>query len=147
MVRIKIPAGVDSQSILRLQLPKTAKYEEKSLKIRINIEPHPWVERRGLDVTIKIPITVSEAARGAELIIPTLDGQAKVKIPAGWNCSSKIRLKGRGVASAQSNIRGDLYVATHIVPPENWTKTALDALRAVEACYKKSVRDKLPAAL
>jgi molecular chaperone DnaJ len=81
------------------------------------VRPHPFFERRGNDLYIKIPVTVPEATLGAKIEVPTIDGRSLVRIPPGTNSGRTLRLREKGVPSARNGSRGDQYVEIQIVVP------------------------------
>lgn len=83
-----------------------------------SIKPHSYFTRRGSDVTVDVPVTVTEAALGAKIEVPSLDGTVTVTLPAGTASGSKLRLKNRGLPYRTGNGRGDQYVVVRIVPPK-----------------------------
>jgi molecular chaperone DnaJ len=87
------------------------------LFITLEVEPHPSFRREGPDLHLKIPVTVSEAALGAEVDVPTLDGQSTIKLPPGTRSGQKFRLKGKGLPRLGSRDRGDELVEVTIIPP------------------------------
>lgn len=89
------------------------------LYIIIRTEPHPVFRREGDDIHVTVPVTATEAALGAKIEVPTIDGRAQVKVPPGTQSGQKLRLREKGVPSAsQEGRRGDQIVETKIVVPE-----------------------------
>ncbi len=120
-INIKIPAGVADNTKIRL----AGKGEggilgnPGDLFITLKVKAHPYFRRDGDDVYLDLPITVTEAIRGAELKVPTLKGPVSLKIPIGTSSGAKLRLKGRGAPRHKKRGRGDQYVIPRIVlPPE-----------------------------
>jgi DnaJ-class molecular chaperone len=108
-IDVKIPAGVaDGQTIrLRGQGPGG---EDIYVKLRVN--PHTYFRREGNDIILEVPLSVAEAALGATVDVPTLDGQRLgVKVPAGTSSGNRLRLRGRGIKG------GDQYIEIKIVVP------------------------------
>jgi len=84
----------------------------------MNVQPHPFFERRGDDLFTKVPISVSEATLGAKVEVPTIDGRALLRIPPGTNSGKIFRLRERGAPSARrSGHRGDMYIEVQVVVP------------------------------
>lgn len=81
------------------------------------VEPHPFFRRIGDNIHCTVPITVSEAALGARLEVPTIDGSARMRIPPGTETGQKFRLRGKGAPSLRGTARGDQYVETLVVTP------------------------------
>jgi DnaJ-class molecular chaperone len=106
---VKIPAGVDEGQALRLhgQAPGGG-----DLRLKLHIQPHPIFRRQGKDVILDVPLSLTEAALGTTVEVPTLDGaRLSVKIPPGTSSGSRLRIRGRGIAG------GDQYIEAKIVVP------------------------------
>jgi curved DNA-binding protein len=87
------------------------------LFLRVKLKPHPRFKVNGRDLTTDLPVTPWEGALGATVEVPTLDGTAKVKLPAGSSCGRRLRLRGEGLGD------GDLYARVRIDVPKKLTKT------------------------
>jgi molecular chaperone DnaJ len=119
-IQVRIPAGVDTGS--RVRIPGKGQAGRNNgpagdLYITIEVEPHPVFRREGPNLQVKVPITVPEATLGAAIEVPTLEGQALIKIPAGTKSGQKFRLKGQGASLSGGKNRGDEVVEVVIVPP------------------------------
>ncbi len=117
---VRIPAGVDSGVRLRMQgegdhSPNGGPAGD--CYVFIQIKKHPLFRREGQDLICRIPIGYAQAALGAEIEVPTLDGVEKVKIPAGTQNDAVIRLKGRGMTTPRRNLVGDLLIQVFIEVP------------------------------
>jgi len=88
------------------------------LYIITRVRPHEFFERRGDDIHTIVPITVSEAALGARIEVPTVDGRALLKVPAGTQSGTRFRLREKGAPSLRTGGRGDHYVEVRIVLPK-----------------------------
>jgi molecular chaperone DnaJ len=125
-VRARIPAGVKDGARIRLKGKGEAGAHggpAGDLYVRVHVEPHPLFGRRGDNLTLRVPITYTEAALGARLKVPTLDGEpVTLKIPAGTESGKTFRVKGRGVPSARG-ARGDLLVTVDVAVPRKLTRT------------------------
>jgi len=124
-LEVEIPAGVEDGS--RLRIPgegEAAGHGGRAgdLYIFISVKPHPVFERHGNDIYLEAPITFSQATFGAEIELPTLDGKAKLKIPAGTQSGTLFRLRGKGVGSLHGRGRGDQLVRVSVVTPKRLTK-------------------------
>lgn len=121
-ISVKIPAGVDTGSKIRLRGrgEQAAGGEAGDLIIRVEVEAHPYFRRDGLDVLLDVPVTFREIALGAKIDVPTPEGGwTTVTVPAGSKGGRKLRLKGKGVHSETSGKTGDLYLALRVAPPED----------------------------
>ena len=117
---VRIPPGVDTGS--RVRVPNkgnagVAGGPPGDLYIVTDVEPHPVFERKGDNIYVKVPVTITEAALGAKVEVPTIDGPATIKIPPGTQSGQKLRLRGKGTPSLRANVRGDQFVEVHIVTP------------------------------
>lgn len=119
-IDVKIPPGIESGSKLRLKgrgQPGRFGGEPGDLILTIKVGRHPYFRREGPDVFLDVPINLAEAALGANVTVPLLQGSAQIKIPAGASSGRKLRLKGRGIKGADGRV-GDFYAVVQIVAPE-----------------------------
>lgn len=133
---INIPAGIDDGQVLILRGKGDAGVNggmAGDANIVVNVRPHAVFERNGTDVYCEIPITFAQAALGAEIQVPTLDGKANLKIREGTQPGDKFRLKGKGIVRMNSTYRGDQYVIVNIEVPSNLTKAQKEILSKFEA--------------
>jgi len=119
-VSVKIPPGVDDGG--RLRIPGKGEVgpdgRAGDLYLRVRVAPHRFFRRDGKDLHLDLPLTISEAALGATVEVPTLDGKATLRIPAGTQVGAKLRMKGKGTPDPKRGVRGDMYVHTQIVVPK-----------------------------
>ena len=142
---IDIPAGVDNESVIPIRgqgEPGTNGGPDGDLYIVITVKPHKIFKRKGDDLYLEMPISFDQAALGAELIVPTLDGKVSYKIPAGTQPGTVFRLKEKGVKKLRREAKGDLYVKVNLEVPtklNNKQKKAITEMgKAVtEDCYQK----------
>ena len=118
---VKIPPGVSTGSVIRLagqgQVGRGGG-PAGDLLVTIKVAPHSYFRREGSDILIDVPITVSEAALGTKVEVPTLaEGLLVVTIPPGTSSGAKLRLRGKGVPDQKTRTRGDLYVIIKLVLP------------------------------
>lgn len=119
-LKVKIPAGLESGKKLRfknLGAPGIGQGPAGDAYIEINIKPLAGFKRIGADIETQLPITFFEAITGAEVEVPTLDGNIMVKIPPGVSTDAKLRIKGRG--AGPKDHRGHLIVILKIVMPKH----------------------------
>jgi molecular chaperone DnaJ len=119
-IAVRIPAGVDTGQ--RLKLSGEGEAGERGgdagdLYVVINILPHDFFTREDADVICEVPITFSQAALGAEIEVPTLDGKVKLKIPSGTQSHKILRLKGKGIPQLGAYGRGDQLVRVIVEIP------------------------------
>ncbi len=120
-LRVKIPAGVSDGKRVRLKGqggPGVGGGERGDLFIEFRLVPHPTFRPEGRDIHYELPVAPWEAALGTEINVPTLGGDVKLKIPAGSQSGSRLRLKGRGLPGDPA---GDQYVTLKVVLPEATT--------------------------
>jgi curved DNA-binding protein len=121
-INVKIPAGVDNGSKIRLAgkgEPSSNGGKPGDLYIEIRVHPHPYFTRQGEDIYLQVPITVGEAVSGASIEVPTIDGKIHMKIPPGTQGGQKFRLKEKGVPHPKGEGRGDQYVVAQIQIPKD----------------------------
>jgi molecular chaperone DnaJ len=134
-IAVKIPAGVDTGQ--RLKLTGEGEAGERGgltgdLYVVINILAHDFFTREEYDVICEVPVTFTQAALGAEIEVPTLEGKVKVKIPAGTQSHRILRLKNKGLAHLGSYGRGDQLVRVIVEVPSKLTAEQKDILRRFE---------------
>lgn len=130
-LKVKVPAGVDNDSRIRLSGEGEAGVRGGSpgdLYIFINVKPHRIFERRGNDVYMEMPVTFSQAALGAEISVPTLDGKATLKIPEGVQSHTMLRMKGKGIPQLRGSGRGDQMVRVIVATPTKLNKKQRELL-------------------
>ncbi len=121
----KIPAGVDDGSQIRLSGEGNAGARGGSsgdLYITLSIEPHEFFIRDGNNILYQLPINFAQAALGAEVEVPTLDGKTKLKVPAGSQTGTVFRLKDKGIPRLHRSGRGDLLITLFVITPEKLTE-------------------------
>ena len=124
-ILVKIPAGVDDGSQIRLTGEGEAGTRGGStgdLYIILSVEQHELFLRDGDNIHYELPINFAQAALGAELEVPTLDGKTTLKIPAGNQTGKVFRLKNKGIPHLHRNGSGDLLVTLFVVTPESLTE-------------------------
>jgi molecular chaperone DnaJ len=124
-IPIKIPAGVDDSSQLRLGGEGLAGLRGGSsgnLYITLSVLPHELFTRDGDNILYELPINFAQAALGAEVEAPTLNGKTKLKLPSGTQTGKVFRLKGHGISHLQRGGRGDQIVTVVVVTPQSLTK-------------------------
>ena len=141
-LRVKIPAGVTDGSRIRL----TGQGGEGvnggpagDLYLVVRILTHPGLRREGHDLYLDLPLTIPEAAAGAEVVIPTFEGQVQLKIPPGTQSGRQLRLRGKGLPDLKGGPRGDLYAVAKIVLPEE-SDALREAVKPLQDLYKSDPR-------
>lgn len=129
---IKIPAGIDSGMRLRVSgegEPGLGGAPAGDLYVVIQVEDHPFFLREDNEIVCELPISFAQAALGAEIQAPTLDGKVKMKIPAGSQPGKVLRLKGKGFPDARGYGRGDQHVVLKVEVPRKLTERQKELLR------------------
>lgn len=142
-VTVRIPPGVDDGGRIRV----SGKGGEGSgsgmagdLYARLRIRPHAYFRRDGRDLLLDLPVTVGEAALGARIEIPTLEGRAIVTVPAGCDSGRRLRLRAKGIPDPKGGARGDLYVTVQIRVPVGIDADAKELLKELSAYDPPGIR-------
>ncbi|MBL4906878.1 MAG: J domain-containing protein [Sneathiella sp.] len=118
---VKIPAGIQDGKQIRLKGqgdPGTAGGAAGDIMINVRIKKHDVFVSEGDNVIVELPVSLPEAVLGAKIPVPTVDGTVNLKIPAGSNTGSTLRLKGKGILKKDGKTRGDQLVKLKVVLPE-----------------------------
>lgn len=139
-LQIKIPPGVDTGS--RLRIRGEGEEGERGgppgdLFVFIYVEPHDFFSREGDDIVCQIPISITEAALGTEVELPTLNGTKNLKIPKGTESGEIFRIKGEGFPRMRGYGRGDEIVQVMVRTPKDLTKRQEELLREFAELSKK----------
>ncbi len=130
-LHVKIPAGVKNGAVIRLKgkgAPGKSGGPSGDLLVKVHVARHEMFRRSGDNLTIKVPITFTEAALGTEIQVPTLDGPVRLKVPSGTRSGRTFRVRGRGVPKAKGR-PGDLMVTVEVVVPTKLSREAKKMLR------------------
>lgn len=134
-IEVNVPAGVNNKQILNVSGRGNAGKngaESGDLHIYINVESHPVFERKDYDVWCEVPITFSQAALGANIVVPTIDGKVEYQIHKGTQNGDIFKLKGKGIPKLHGRGNGDQFVKVHIEVPKSLTMSQEKALREFE---------------
>jgi molecular chaperone DnaJ len=145
-VKVKIPAGVDDGSRVKLKgmgNAGTGGGPTGDLYIEITVKPHAVFRREDSDLYVDVPLTFGEAALGAKIEVPTIDGIAVMTIPPGTQGGQKFKLTGKGFTSPKTGTRGNQYVTVRIAVPKDLSDKAREAAQEIEASYKENPRKRL----
>ncbi len=143
VLEVKIPAGVDNGSRLRIQGEGEAGSHAGypgDLYVVIYVEEHPFFQRQGNNIYCQVPIGVATAALGGEITVPTLEGEEKLKVPEGTQGGTVFRLRNKGIVSLGERGRGDQFVTVNVVIPTKLTK---EQRQLFESLSKVSKEDEL----
>lgn len=134
-LNVKIPAGVDEGDRIRLSGEGEAGVNggpTGDLYVVVHLKPHAMFQRDGANLHCEMPISFSTAALGGEIEVPTLDGAAKMKIPAETQTGSVFRLRGKGIKPLRASEHGDLMVHVVVETPVRLTEKQRELLREFE---------------
>lgn len=137
-VSVGVPAGIDDGQTLSVRGEGNAGTNgggKGDLNVRISVRKDPLFERRGYDIHCDIPLTYSQAALGAEIDVPTIDGSVKLTIPEGTQPDTILRLKGKGVKRLQREGRGDQLVKVLIEVPRNLSKQQKEYIKNLDTMF------------
>lgn len=143
-VKIRIPAGVDTGS--RVRIPKKGHggrlgAQPGDLYIVTNVGKHPHFTRKGDNIYVTVPISLSEAALGAKIEVPTVEGKAQLRIPPGTESGQKFRLRERGFPSLRNpSLRGDQFVEVKLTLPRVISEETKELLREFEKLNPENPR-------
>jgi molecular chaperone DnaJ len=133
-IDVRIPAGIASGSRVRVSgkgNAGTMGAPAGDLYLRVDVKPHPFFERRGNDLYVKVPVTVAEATLGSKVEVPTIDGRSLVRIPPGTNSGTTLRLREKGVTGRNST-RGDEYVEIQVIVPKPTDERVRNLMKELE---------------
>jgi molecular chaperone DnaJ len=140
-ISVKIPAGVDSDNVVRLSGEGHAGQRggpSGNLLVEVVVARHEFFEREGDNVIYELPVNVAQAALGDEVEVPTLYGPQKMKIPSGSQSGRVFRLKGTGIPHLRSYGKGDELVVLRVETPEKLTKEQKKLFEELAKSFGKS---------
>jgi molecular chaperone DnaJ len=145
-VKVRVPAGVRDAQRIRVQgrgAPGTNGGPAGDLYVVVHVGEHPIFGRSGTKhLTVTLPITFAEAALGAQVKVPTLDGPVTVKVPAGTQPGKTVRVRGRGIAPAKGE-PGDLLVTFDVEIPKHLTDEQRQAVETLQGAFGENPRSHL----
>src|SRR6201988_834928 len=144
-MEVKVPAGVETGSRLRIQGEGEAGTQGGApgdLYVVIHVAEHEQFERQGSNLYEAVPITFAQAALGAEIVVKTLDGEEKLKIPTGTQTGKGFRLKGKGMPVLSGRGKGDLFVSVTLITPTTLTREQRRLLEQLAELESKDLEDK-----
>jgi molecular chaperone DnaJ len=133
---VKIPSGVDEGDRIRLSGEGEAGVNggpPGDLYVVCRVKPHPVFQREANDLHCEMPISITAAALGGEIEIPTLDGSAKIRIPTETQSGKVFRLRGKGIKGVRSQVHGDLMCHVVVETPINLTPRQKELLLELES--------------
>lgn len=144
---VKVPAGVDTGDRIRLRGEGGLGEEgapRGNLYVRVNVKPHEFFQRDEDTLFCSMPISFATATLGGEVEVPTLNGKAMLKVPAGTQSGQRFKLAGKGVKSVRSHRVGDLICELNIETPVKLTAEQKELLEAFEASVQKTASKHSP---
>ena len=146
-LKVNIPAGVNNDNVMTIPGEGSAAPngmgETGKLFLKFRVTPHPLFNREGFNVSYELPITMMQAALGAKITVPTLDGTTTIDIPEGTQNATMIRLNGKGIKKLKESGYGDLYIYVMIDVPKSLSAKQKAALRDAEEALNKARYDKV----
>jgi DnaJ-class molecular chaperone len=143
---VQLPPGTDTGQTLRLKgqgLPGRGGAPAGDAFVEVTVEPHPIFTRDGNDILVELPITLYEAVLGATLNVPTIDGKVSLKVPAGSNSGTQLRLRGKGVQAGKGGARGDQYIRLVVMLPKEVDPDLKATIEKSARSHPYKVRGKL----
>jgi molecular chaperone DnaJ len=142
--QVKIPAGVKNGARIRLAgrgEPGGPGAKPGDLYVVVHVSPHRIFARKGNDLTLELPVTFAEAALGANVGVPTLNGPVTLKVPAGTQSGQTFRIRGQGAPKRGGH--GDLLVTVSVAVPKKLSRQEKELLRQLKDVEKESPRRRL----
>jgi molecular chaperone DnaJ len=138
-IDLRIPPGVDTGTRLRVQgegEPGPNGGPPGDLYVVLEVKEHSFFERRGADLYCTIPLSIAQAALGAEVLVPGLNGEERLKVPEGTQSGAVFRIKGKGLPDPHGGGRGDLYYHVRVLTPIKLSKDQRKLLEQLHATLK-----------
>jgi molecular chaperone DnaJ len=140
-ITIKISAGVDTGSVLPLRGEGNAGVNggpNGDVLVFINVKPHELFRRDGSDIYLTVPVTFVQASLGDEIMVPTLEGRVKLKVPEGTQTGTIFKLKGKGIQNLNGFGKGSQYVTVNVEIPQKLNGIQKQALKDFDALGRES---------
>jgi molecular chaperone DnaJ len=144
-MEVKIPAGVETGSRLRVSGEGESGVQGGApgdLYVVIHVAEHDQFERQGSNLYEAVPISFAQAALGADIMVKTLDGDEKLKVPMGTQTGTVFRLRGKGMPALGGRGRGDLFVSVTVMTPTTLTREQRKLLEQLAEVENKDLEDK-----
>lgn len=142
-IKVNVPAGVDDGTQIRLSgegEPGANSGPRGNLYVVVGVKPHRYFRREGNDIVIDLPINITQAALGAEVEVPTVDGPTVLKIPQGTQGGRILRMKGKGVPHLRDNGRGDQLINVLVSVPANVSDKQKKLLKELGETFSKDTK-------
>jgi molecular chaperone DnaJ len=144
-LEVKVPAGVETGSRLRVSGEGQAGTQGGAtgdLYVVIHVAEHDQFERQGANLYEAVPLTFAQAALGADIMVKTLDGEEKLKVPMGTQTGTVFRLRGKGMPALGGRGRGDLFVSATVITPTTLTREQRRLLEQLAEVESKDLESK-----
>ncbi|HEX4148535.1 MAG TPA: J domain-containing protein [Pirellulales bacterium] len=144
-IAVKVPPGIDEGKKIRLRgqgEPAADGGTSGDLLITVHVSPHPWFQRKGDNLHVRLPVTLREAVEGAKVDVPTPKGTVSVRVPPHSSSGKKLRIKGRGV-EAKGRPAGDLFAEVQIILPPELDEAATQMIRQLDEAHPTHPREHL----
>ena len=135
VIQVKVPAGVEDGTRIRYNGQGESGAHggpPGDLYIVLHVKEHSFFEREGKDLYCVVPVSYAQAALGADIMIPTLEGEHKMHLPEGTQAGTQIKLRGKGVPVLNGHGKGDIYVQIKVQTPTKLTKRQKELLQELE---------------
>lgn len=146
-IKVRIPAGIDNGQMLTMRgeggAAEGRNGNNGNLIIIFKVSSHPIFIRDGINLNMELPITFLQAALGAKVEIPTMNGMLPIDIPEGTQNGTIIRIKGKGVKHLKRDMNGDLFVKVIVDIPKNLSMSQRSKLKDVEKAFEKATFEKV----
>jgi molecular chaperone DnaJ len=132
---VDVPAGVDTGSRLRISgegEPGRANGPRGDLYILMEVQPHAFFQRDGANIILELPVTLTEAALGTAITVPTLSGDAELKVPAGTQSGAVLRMRGQGMPDLRGYYQGDQLIHITVETPVKLSRKQKELLRELD---------------
>lgn len=146
-VKINIPAGVDNDNSMTVRGHGSAAPagggQDGDLYLLFKVEPHPLFSREGTDISFILPITMTQAALGCKITVPTLKGTTEINIPEGTQNGATIRVKNEGIKNLRKDAYGDMYIHIIVEIPKGLSMKQKSALKDFDNLSDKGRYDRI----
>lgn len=142
-IKVTIPRGVKDGSRVRLAgkgEPGVGGGPSGDLFLVIRLRPHPFLERKGDDLHMEVPVTVREAVAGGRITVPTVDGEIRVKVPAGSQSGQTLKVRNKGAFNPKTGQAGDLMIKLIVKVPKSDDPGVVEAAEKMDRFYGWDVR-------
>lgn len=142
-IKVKIPAGVDNGSRIRLAgkgNPGVAGGQPGNLIIETQVKPHPIFRRKGDEIHLDVNVSLAEALRGDKISVPTISGTVAMTLPKNAQSGQTLRLKGKGVRNLKTGVPGDQYVHLLVKYPRDLSEAERDKILEIVTKHQRKER-------